>query len=276
MRVLAIDTSTAMAGIAVCDESGLLAEYMLRDMKTHSQKLVPMLNELLNSLQLTAAEIDVYAAVTGPGSFTGLRIGVTTIKSLAYAVQKPTVGIPSLDALANAAAVREDTIVCPMMDARNNQVYTALYKNRNGLMENLIGYMGIHVSELVGIIEEQYVDSCVLFTGDGVTLHKDFLKIELKDRCIFAPDFMLQQMAASAAQLALSKALRGETVSSMELTPYYLRPSQAEREYARRHGDEAINNGTEGSNTAAGNTAREGMGTEAGCGQCNGGTIKRI
>jgi len=251
MRVLAIDTSTSMAGIAVSDESGLLAEYMLRDMKTHSQKLVPMLNDMLNSLQLTAADIDIYAAITGPGSFTGLRIGVTTIKSLAYAVKKPTVGITSLDALANAAAVREDTVVCPMMDARNNQVYTALYKTRNGLMENFTGYMGVHVSVLVGHIEEQFGDASILFTGDGVKLHKDFLKIELKDRCIFAPDFALQQMAASAAQLALSRALRGDVHSSMELTPFYLRPSQAEREYARRHGD------------------------EAGCEQCNGDAIKR-
>ncbi len=262
MRVLAIDTSTAMAGIALYDESGLLAEYMIRDIKTHSQKLVPMLNELLNSLHLSAADIDVYAAVTGPGSFTGLRIGVTTIKSLAYAAQKPTVGIPSLDALANAAAVREDTIVCPMMDARNNQVYTALYKSQNGVMVNITGYMGVHVSDLVRQIEEQYEDSSILFTGDGVTLHKDFLKIELKERCIFAPDFMLQHMAASTAQLALSKALRGETVSSMELTPYYLRPSQAEREYAKRHSNDAVCGDMDGSNTAGDAAARDSLTSE--------------
>lgn len=251
MRVLAIDTSTAMAGIAVLDENGLQAEYLLRDMKTHSQKLVPMLDEVLNSLKLSPADIDVFAAVTGPGSFTGIRIGVTTIKSLAFAMNKPTVGIPSLDALANAAAAPEDTIICPIMDARNNQVYTALYKYRNGLMINLSGYMGVHISELVGQIDEKYGGARILFTGDGVILHKDFLKIELNDRCTFVPDFMLQQMAASAAQLALSKALRGETVSCMELTPYYLRPSQAEREYAKRHeGD---------------------LAGDDGCKQCNGG-----
>lgn len=240
MRVLAIDTSTAMAGIAVLDENGMQAEYLLRDMKTHSQKLVPMLDEVLKSLQLSPAEIDVYAAVTGPGSFTGLRIGVTTIKSLAYAMNKPTVGIPSLDALANAGAAPEGTIICPIMDARNNQVYTALYKYQNGLMINLSGYMGVHVSELVAQIEEKFVDANILFTGDGVILHRDFLKIELNDRCTFVPDFMLQQMAASAAQLALSKALRGETISCMELMPYYLRPSQAEREYAKKHGNDLI------------------------------------
>lgn len=252
MRALAIDTSTAMAGIAVFDENGLQAEYLLRDMKTHSQKLVPMLDEGLKGLQLSPADIDVFAAVTGPGSFTGIRIGVTTTKALAYAVNKPTVGIPSLDALANAVAAPEGTIICPIMDARNNQVYTALYKYQNGLMLNLSGYMGVHVSELVGQIEEKYGDLHILFTGDGIILHRDFLKIELNDRCTFVPDFMSQQMAASAAQLALSKALRGETVSCMELMPYYLRPSQAEREYAKKHGNDLIG--------------------DDGCKQCNGGS----
>ncbi len=235
MRALAIDTSTAMAGIAVVDENEMLAQYMLKDMKTHSQKLLPMLEELLKSLSMTPADIDVFAAVTGPGSFTGLRIGVTTIKSLAYATKKPAVGIPSLDALANAAATYEDTIVCPIMDARNDQVYTALYKLKNGLMANLSGYMGVHICELVKQIEEKYRDTSIVFTGDGLVNHRDFLKAELRERCAFMPAFTLQQMAASAAQLALSMALRGETMSSMELLPFYLRPSQAEREYAKKH-----------------------------------------
>ena len=117
MRALAVDTSTATAGIAVADENGLLAEFMIKDMKTHSQKLVPMLKELLDSLRLELSDIDVLAAVTGPGSFTGLRIGVTTIKTMAYALDKPVVGITSLDALANAAVVPEGTLVCPIMDA---------------------------------------------------------------------------------------------------------------------------------------------------------------
>lgn len=235
MKALAIDTSTSMAGIAVVDEQGILAEYLLKDMKTHSQKLVPMLQEVLKSLKLAPSDIDIYAAVTGPGSFTGLRIGVTTVKALTYALQKPAVGIPSLDALANAVGCPEDTIICPMMDARNNQVYTALYKFHNGILENLTGYMGVHISELVRQLEQKYDAARILFTGDGVMLHKDFLKIELNTRCTFMPDFMLQQMAASAAQLAIPAAMRGETVDSMELTPFYLRPSQAEREYDKKH-----------------------------------------
>lgn len=236
MRALAIDTSTAMAGIAVVDEEGLAAEYRLKDMKTHSHKLVPMLRELLDRLDITPEDIDIYAAITGPGSFTGLRIGVTTVKSIAYALGKPAAGIPSLDALANAAPYPDDTVVCPIMDARNNQVYTALYKFHNGLMTNLSGYMGVHISELVEQIEDKYENEKVLFTGDGVTLHMDFLKIELNRRCAFMPGFMLQQMAAPAARIALTMALRGEATGSMELTPFYLRPSQAEREYNKKHG----------------------------------------
>ena len=232
MRALAVDTSTTMAGIAVVDEQGLLAEYMLNDKMTHSQKLVPMLRELLASLKLTPADMDIFAAVTGPGSFTGLRIGVTTIKALAYAAHKPVAGIPSLDALANAVAASGDTLVCPIMDARNNQVYTALYKSKNGLMSNTSGYMGVHVSELVRQMEEK--SSNVIFTGDGVALHRDFLKIELGERCIFMPDFMLQQMAASAARMALSLVLEGKTDSCFDLTPFYLRPSQAEREFDKK------------------------------------------
>ncbi len=234
MKVLAIDTSTSVASIAMVDEKGLLGEYTINDNKTHSQKLVPMLKELLGNLKLTSYDIDVFAAITGPGSFTGLRIGVTTIKALAYAAKKPVVGITSLDALANGTILDENSYACPIMDARNNQVYTALYKKSNGVMINTSGYMGVHISELVKQLEEK--SGNVIFTGDAVRLHRDFLKIELEERCSFMQDYTLQQMAAPAAQLALMYAKKGETMTCYELTPFYLRKSQAEREYERKHG----------------------------------------
>lgn len=236
MKVLAIDTSTSMAGVAVADENGLLGEYSLNDKKTHSQKLVPMVDELLRSLKLSTEDIDVFAAVTGPGSFTGIRIGVTTVKAMAYAGKKPAVGITSLDALAEAVPAFDDVLVCPMLDARNNQVYTAIYKRKNGVMTNLSGYMGIHISELVKQLEEKNAN--VIFTGDGVILHEDFLKIQLKDKCSFMPVTALQRMAASAASIAVSRVLKGETLSSFELEPFYLRQSQAEREFGRKNGNE--------------------------------------
>jgi len=235
MKVLAIDTSTSVASVAIVDDIGLLGEYTINDNKTHSQKLVPMLKGLLQNLRLSTDDIDVYAAITGPGSFTGLRIGVTTVKALAYAAQKPAVGITSLDALANGAVAGEEEYVCPIMDARNNQVYTALYKKVNGVMTNTSGYMGVHISELVAQLEGK--SGNVIFTGDGVRLHRDFLKIELHDRVSFMPDYKLQQMAAPAAQLALMYANKGETMTAYELTPFYLRKSQAEREYERKFGE---------------------------------------
>jgi tRNA threonylcarbamoyladenosine biosynthesis protein TsaB len=236
MKVLAIDTSTSMAGVAVADENGLLGEYSLNDKKTHSQKLVPMIDELLRSLKLSAGDIDVFAAITGPGSFTGIRIGVTTVKAMAYAGKKPAVGVTSLDALAEAVPAFDDVLVCPMLDARNNQVYTAIYKRKNGVMTNLSGYMGIHVSELAKKLEEKNAD--VIFTGDGVILHEDFLKIQLADKCSFMPVAALQRMAASAASIAVSRALKGETLTSFELEPFYLRQSQAEREFDRKSSNE--------------------------------------
>jgi len=235
MKVLAIDTSTSVASVAIVDDKGLLGEYTINDNKTHSQKLVPMLEELLRNLKLGVNDIDVFAAVTGPGSFTGLRIGVTTVKSLAYAANKPVVGITSLDALAGGAAADENDYTCPIMDARNNQVYTALYKKSNGVMVNTSGYMGIHISELVKFLEDR--EGKIIFTGDAVRLHRDFLKIELKNRCVFMPDYKLQQMAAPAAWLALMRAKNGDTMTCYELVPFYLRKSQAEREYERKHGE---------------------------------------
>jgi tRNA threonylcarbamoyladenosine biosynthesis protein TsaB len=108
----------------------------------------------------------------------------------------------------------------------------------------LSGYMGIHISGLVSLIEDKYKDEAIIFTGDGVLLHKDFLKIELNGRCSFMPDFMLRQMAAPAAQMAVTMAMRGDTADSMELVPFYLRPSQAEREHMKKHG--VGDNGTAG------------------------------
>jgi len=234
MRALAVDTSTNMCGVAVANEQGLLAEILLNDGKTHSHKLIPMLHQLLSNLGLNPADINVYAAITGPGSFTGLRIGVTTIKTIAYAARKPVAGITSLDALAYTAIPSEDDLVCPMLDARNNQVYTAIYKYRNGVMSNISGYMAVHINELVKKLEES--NARVIFTGDGAAIHADFLKIELGNRYLQVPEFMLRNMAAPAAMLALAQALRGETVDSFELAPFYLRRSQAEREYEKKHG----------------------------------------
>ncbi len=231
MKVLAVDTSSSVAAVAVMDERELLGEFVLNHKKTHSQKLVPMLDVVMKNLELEPEDIDVYAAASGPGSFTGLRIGITTIKAMAFAANKPVVSIPSLDALAYNVPDTE-ALVCPMMDARNNQVYTALYKREKGRQANMTGYMGIPVQELAEIIRGKNSD--VLFVGDGVLLYREYLKSELGPRCHFAPQYLLQQRASSVAQLALYKAGEGKLENCFDMVPFYLRKSQAERELEKK------------------------------------------
>src|SRR3989339_1180270 len=153
MKILAIDTSGIIAAVAVLDESKLLAEYILNHKKTHSVKLMPMIKEIISNLDLTLSEIDVFAASNGPGSFTGLRIGITTIKSMAYALKKPVISVPTLDALANNIN-KTDNLICPIIDARNNQVFTALYEWKDKKLIKITDYMGIDIKELVNIIKQ--------------------------------------------------------------------------------------------------------------------------
>lgn len=236
MKVLAVDTSSLVAAVAVVDDGALLGEYTINHKKTHSQKLMPMMEELMRSLELTPFDIDIYAASSGPGSFTGLRIGVTAIKALAYAAGKPVVSVPTLDALAYNIPVT-DSLVCPVMDARNNQVYTALYKWEKNNRVKVTEYMGIPVAELVQLIKGK--NQKVVFTGDATGLHKEFLKSELKERCEFAPGNLLLQRASSVAQVALERAQEGMLENCFDMVPFYLRKSQAEREYEKKQAEVA-------------------------------------
>lgn len=232
MKILAVDTSTSVAAVAVLDGSKLAGEYILDHKKNHSQKFMPMIDEVLKSLELKPADIDVFAAGTGPGSFTGLRIGVTTIKAMAYASKKPVVSIPTLDALAyNLYPFAE--FVCPIMDARNNQVYTAIYKQSGNGQTKLTEYLGVPISELVEILKGKNIKAA--FLGDAVEMHYDYLKKELGENCCFAPAGLMTQKASSVAQLAMLRAASGELENSFDMVPFYLRKSQAEREYDKKN-----------------------------------------
>lgn len=233
MKVLSVDTSSMVAAVAVMEDNKLLGEYLLNHKKTHSQKLMPMINNILQELELTPGDIDLYAASTGPGSFTGLRIGVTTIKAIAYAAGKPVIGIPTLDALAFNLPLSE-ALICPMLDARNNQVYTALYKWERDSQIKITEYLGIPVTELAQLIKGK--NQKVIFTGDAVELHREFFIKEFGEGCDFAPGSLQLQRASSVAYLALARAGRDGVESCFDLVPFYLRKSQAEREYDKKAG----------------------------------------
>ena len=232
MKVLAVDTSSAVAAVAVMDEEkGLLGEYLQNNGRTHSQRLMLMVDTLLKGLEIKLEDIDAFAASIGPGSFTGLRIGITSIKAMAYPHNKPVVSIPTLDALAYNMLCFKG-LVCPMMDARNRQVYTAVYENTSHGQIKITDYCGIRIEELVQIIKEKATPA--VFLGDAVDLYREYLKEELVGNCFFAPASQMLQRASSVAGLALEKALKGQTESSFDMVPFYLRKSQAEQLYEKR------------------------------------------
>lgn len=231
MKILAVDTSGMIAAVAVMDDEEVLAEYNLNNGKTHSQRLMPMVCEVMDSVGLKPEDIDFYAAASGPGSFTGLRIGITTLKAIAYASGKPVISVPTLDALAYNIP-RTELLVCPMMDARNRQVYTALYGWTGGKLSKVTEYMGVTVEELTGIVKGK--NQKTVFLGDGVKLHKDYLLKELGDMCEFSPPALMLQRGCSVAVAGLVMAAEGRIENCFDMVPFYLRKSQAEREFDKK------------------------------------------
>lgn len=226
MRTLALETASLTASVAVVENGWVLGELTTSHAKTHSQQLVPMIQSLMELLDLKADQFDLYAASIGPGSFTGLRIGIVTAKGMAYAQKKPVCGIPTLDAL--AYSVNDfNGVICPMMDARNNQVYTAVYRKKDGAFERVSDYHAIHISELAGILADFREE--VLILGNGAPLHFAALRDAIKHTVWQADKALFLPRAACTALLAEKQARRGLLSSPFELEPLYLRKSQAER-----------------------------------------------
>lgn len=233
MKVLAIDSSSVVAGVAVLNEDRLVYEAYHHHKRNHSEILMPMVEEALESSCLTAGELDLFAVSSGPGSFTGLRIGISTIKGLAHAVEKPVAAVPTLDALAYNI-VYTDALVCPIMDARREQVYTSLYRREEDGYARIMPYSAISVEQLTEKLlsyQEQ-----VLFVGDGIPAYRLRLTERMKGRVMFAPPFLAYQRASAIAWLGSRMAQDGKSISYQDLEPFYLRQSQAEQKRSQKIG----------------------------------------
>lgn len=228
MRVLAIDTSSIVATTAILEDTYLLGEKVLNNKLTHSQTLMPMVEELLTDLNMKIQDIDIIAVAKGPGSFTGLRIGAATAKGLAYAAQKPLVAVSTLEALANQLPFSK-YIVCPIMDAKRSQVYTALYQWEDGFKE-IHSPCAVSIDDLIKEIGEQQV----IFIGDGIPVYKEILLETLGEKAHFSPPSINMQKASAVGLLALQKAVKEEFEDIYAFSPEYFRLSQAEREYAQK------------------------------------------
>ena len=236
MRVLGIESSSLVASVALVTDDIMTAEYTVDFKKTHSQTLLPMLDEIVKLLELDLSTIDAIAVAGGPGSFTGLRIGAATAKGLGLALKKPLIHVPTVDAMAyNMWGC--SGLICPIMDAKRSQVYTGLYHMENGL-EVVLEQRPMDMRELIGLLDER--GERVIFLGDGVPVYRGIIEDGMRTSHVFAPAQMNRQRGASVAALGMAalpgsvtqeNAYRGAyQVSADEFAPDYLRKSQAERQ----------------------------------------------
>jgi tRNA threonylcarbamoyladenosine biosynthesis protein TsaB len=224
MRILGIDTSTSCGSLGIIDDDEVVAEYALLRNETHSSRLVPAIQTLLKEARLGLDEIDGMAVSLGPGSFTGLRVGLSTIKGLALAAEKPVAGVPTLDALASNLPFTP-YVICPIVDARKGEVYTALYKDgERGQIEQLTPYQVLSPLELLEKIPLQET----IFLGDGVEVYRELIEERLGEKALFAPPHLRFLRGSSVAEIGLQRFKKGKKDDISSLVPIYVRPSDAE------------------------------------------------
>ncbi len=231
MNILALDSSGLVASVAVVSEDQLLAEYTINHKKTHSQTLLPMLDEIVKMIELDIKDIDAIAVAAGPGSFTGLRIGSSTAKGLGMALDKPIIPVPTVDGLA-FNLYGTDKLICPIMDARRNQVYTGLYEFKDTEFVTVESQQAIGIDEIAEKINK--IGRAVIFLGDGVEVYQEQLKTLMKVSYSFAPLHLSKQRAGAIGALGVINFKKGLAEDADLHQPTYLRLSQAERELAEK------------------------------------------
>ena len=235
MKLLSLETSAKCASCAVTDNGRVLASAFVNTAQTHSQTLMPMVTETLSVAGISVAQLDGIAVAAGPGSFTGVRIGVATAKAMAQAAQKPCIAVSTLEALAYSSRYF-DGIIAPILDARRNQVYNALFDCKKGNATRMTRDRALALSELLEELKELNRD--VIFMGDGTLVFENEIREALGERAFFAPKTTRMNLAGAVAELGLEKFKAGETVAYGELVPEYVRLSQAEQDRLKKLGSE--------------------------------------
>jgi len=227
MKLLVLDSSGMVASAAVIKEDTLIGEYTINHKKTHSQTLLPMVDEVVKMTETDLNEIDAIALAKGPGSFTGLRIGSATAKGLGLALGKPIVAVPTLDAIAYNL-YHASGYICPIMDARRGYVYTGVYAWNENQFEVILEQCSKHIDEIIDVVNA--FESPVIFLGDGVNVHRERIIEKSTVPVSFAPAHLNQQRAGAVGSLAMEYYRQGRIESAAEHRPEYLKKSQAERE----------------------------------------------
>ena len=233
MKILGFDSSGMVASVAVMHDDIMVAEYSVNYKKTHSQTLLPMLDEVVKMTELDLDEVDAIAVAAGPGSFTGLRIGMATVKGFGLALDKPVIAVPTCHALAYNLWGSEK-IICPILDARRNQVYTALYEYENAELKCIKEQEAMDICDIIEHIND--IGREVIFVGDGVPVFRSVIEDKIRVKALFAPAHLSRQRASAVAALGRIYYERGEYESADDVKPIYLRKSQAEREREEKDG----------------------------------------
>ena len=222
MRVLAVDTATTSCSVAIVDKTSLLSEFTLYREQTHSKHLMDMIKTVLRMSGINLSDLDGFTVTRGPGSFTGLRIGISTIKGLAVASEKPVVGVSSLETLALQVSYSND-LICPILDARKGEVYFSRYRFQKGHLKRQTKERVAPPDEAVDNLKE----SC-LFVGNGALLYKEMILEKMGEFASFAPMIQNTIRASTLAYLSMAKFENNNTDDIERIAPYYIRKSDAE------------------------------------------------
>lgn len=239
MKILVLESSGLVASVALMEEDKMVGEFTMNYKKTHSQTLLPMVDELVKMIGFDMKELDAVAISKGPGSFTGLRIGSATAKGLSQALNIPVVPVSTLEGLA-ANLFGVTGVICPMMDARRAQVYTGIFAYEGDKLVTKMEDSAIAVSELIDTLNKN--GEPVIFLGDGVPVYEKMLEEGLTVPYLIAPAHLNRQRAGAVGTLAVQYYKEGKVEASKDHKPEYLRKSQAERELLEKQNAAKNNN----------------------------------
>lgn len=229
MKVLGLDTSTSCGSVGLFENGEIICDYLLSIPVTHSQRILAAIELVLKEACCSIEQIDAWAIALGPGSFTGLRIGVSTIKGLAFATGKPVTGVSTLDVLASQIPPTP-YLICPVLDARKQEVYAAFYRFDKNLMSRVSDYQAIKPEDLVKTIKEK-----TIFLGDGAKNYKEFLLNSLSSLVLFPPAPFHLPHGSTVAKLGFEQLQKGESLDLSAFGPMYVRPSEAEIKWQEKH-----------------------------------------
>ncbi len=228
MKILAFDTATRSGSVAILDDSRIIVEMNSDTGKTHSESLLPAVDHVLHETGYVIDDIDGYALTIGPGSFTGLRIGLSTVKGLAWASGKPVMAVSTLEALAHNIPFT-DKFICPVLDARKKEIYTAIFRWNGSDIERVSEDAVMPPAGLFDLIDGE-----TIFLGPGLNIYGAYISERLGNGATFAPENLWSVRASNVGIIALEGFKRGEGRESSILLPRYIRPSEAELNWGKK------------------------------------------